>query len=46
MQLGRKLQWDPVREEFVNDAEANALLGREQREPWSIKNIDSWLNVG
>ncbi|MCC7337576.1 MAG: Gfo/Idh/MocA family oxidoreductase [Pirellulaceae bacterium] len=46
MQLGRKLQWDPVKEEFVNDAEANAFLGREQREPWSIQNIDSWLNVG
>lgn len=46
MQLGRKLQWDPAKEEFVNDAQANAMLSREQREPWSIKNIDSWLNVG
>ena len=25
VRLGRKLQWDPVREEFVNDVEANRL---------------------
>ncbi|MEI6915660.1 MAG: gfo/Idh/MocA family oxidoreductase, partial [Armatimonadota bacterium] len=33
---GRKLNWDPVKEEFVKDTEANALLTREQRKPWRI----------
>ncbi len=46
MQLGRKLRWDPRREIFPDDDQANAMLQREQREPWSINNIDSWLNVG
>ena len=36
MLLGRKLTWDPVREEFVNDEEANRLRARHMREPWSI----------
>ena len=31
MKLGRKLTWDPVKEEFVNDAEANALRFRQPR---------------
>jgi predicted dehydrogenase len=46
MQLGRKLEWDPDKEEFLNDAAANALLSREQREPWTLDNVDSWINVG
>ena len=46
MQLGRPLVWDPDREEFPGDAEANAMLERTQREPWSLANIDSWINVG
>jgi predicted dehydrogenase len=33
-QLRRALRWDPSREEFVNDAEANRLRGRENRAPW------------
>jgi hypothetical protein len=36
MLLGRKLTWDPVREEFVGDEEANRLRARHMREPWSI----------
>jgi predicted dehydrogenase len=28
------LQWDPQRQEFLNDADANALLGRTRRQPW------------
>ena len=43
MLLGRKLRWDPQAERFVDDAEANAMLSRKQREPWTIANIDSWL---
>ena len=32
--LGRKLRWDPERETFPDDAEANAMLQRPMREPW------------
>ena len=39
IQLGRKLKWDAVKEEFVGDKEANALLGREQRKKWSYETI-------
>lgn len=31
MKLGRTLRWDPDREEFPNDPEANALCAREPR---------------
>ena len=31
MKLGRKLTWDPVKEQFVDDAEANALCARKPR---------------
>jgi predicted dehydrogenase len=34
--LGRKLTLDPVREEFVNDDEANRLRSRAAREPWIV----------
>ena len=43
MLLGRKLKWDPQAERFVGDDQANAMLSRKQREPWTIANIDSWL---
>jgi len=33
---GRALTWDPVREEFQNDREANALRSRAAREPWQV----------
>ena len=36
MRLGRKLRWDPVRETFPGDAEANAWLSREQRKGYEI----------
>jgi len=35
-QLGRKLQWDPVKERFINDPEANRLLSRSMRSPWHL----------
>ncbi|MBT8185518.1 MAG: Gfo/Idh/MocA family oxidoreductase [Eudoraea sp.] len=34
MQFDRKLDWDPEKEVFINDDEANALLRREQRMPY------------
>lgn len=34
MKLPRKLYWDPVRERFKNDDEANAMLSRPQRYPY------------
>jgi predicted dehydrogenase len=37
MMLGRKLTWDPAAERFANDAEADSMLGRKQREPWTLK---------
>jgi hypothetical protein len=36
MRLGRPLQWDPVKEEFVNDDPANRLLGGVQRQEWRL----------
>lgn len=36
MRLGRKLRWDPDKEQFVNDAEANRLLKPVMREPWRL----------
>jgi predicted dehydrogenase len=33
-QLRRMLRWDPQREEFVDNAEANRLRSRENRAPW------------
>jgi predicted dehydrogenase len=34
--LGRKLTFDPVKEAFVGDAEANRLRSRAMREPWTV----------
>ena len=35
IRLARKLNWDPAREQFVNDAAADKWLAREQRKPWT-----------
>jgi predicted dehydrogenase len=43
MMLGRKLRWDPGHETFPGAPEANAMLTRKQREPWTIANIDKWI---
>ena len=37
MRLGRKLSWDPRKELFVGDDEANAWLSRKQRQPYELK---------
>ncbi len=36
MRLGRKLRWDPVKEDFIGDDQATAMLSRKQREPYTI----------
>lgn len=39
MKLPRKLYWDPVKEKFKNDDEANAMLSRPQRYPYGTTNV-------
>jgi predicted dehydrogenase len=39
MTLKRKLLWDPAKEEFVNDVEANKLRSREERDPWKLDKL-------
>jgi len=39
MKLPRKLNWNPVTEKFINDAEANAMLYRTQRAPYGTNYI-------
>lgn len=36
LKLGRPLSWNPNKEEFENDAEANALLSRPQRQGFEV----------
>ena len=36
VELGRPLQWDPQAERFIGDDEANDLLSRPYRAPWSV----------
>jgi hypothetical protein len=36
MWLKRDMRYDPVKEEFINDPEANRLRSRAMREPWMI----------
>ncbi len=36
MLTGRKIKWDPEKEEIIGDPEASALLGRSYREPWVL----------
>jgi hypothetical protein len=36
MKLGRKLHWDPVKEVFIDDADANRMLSRAMRSPWRL----------
>ncbi|MBI4600814.1 MAG: Gfo/Idh/MocA family oxidoreductase [Planctomycetes bacterium] len=37
MRLGRKLRWDPAKEAFEGDAEADGLRSRPMRAPWTLE---------
>ncbi len=41
MLLGRKLRWDPAKEDFIGDDEASAMRSRQQREPYTIERLTS-----
>lgn len=36
MLLGRKVRWNPDREQFINDAQAQRMTDRAMREPWRL----------
>ena len=35
LQLGRTLEYDPVKQEFINDEEANRLIDQPMRSSWA-----------
>jgi hypothetical protein len=39
MKLGRKLAWDPVKEVFIGDDQANSMRSRPQRSPYGIDRV-------
>ncbi|GGM75132.1 NADH-dependent dehydrogenase [Dyadobacter beijingensis] len=39
MKLGRKVKWDPKKEQFINDKEATAMLSRPQRGKYGTNNV-------
>src|ERR1035441_9942049 len=39
MKLGRKLRWNPDKEVFAGDDEANAMRSRPQRAPYGTDNV-------
>jgi len=39
LKLNRKLEWDPLKESFINDAVAEKMKKREMREKWSYSKI-------
>lgn len=39
MKLDKKIEWDPENEVITNDAEANALLTKDMREPYVLPGV-------
>jgi len=42
VRLKRKLRWDPVKEEFIGDEQANRRLSKPARSPWRLEVSDSF----
>ena len=38
-ELGRRLHWDPEKEQFAGDDQANALISRAQRKPYQLPPV-------
>ena len=38
-ELGRKLKWDPAKEQFVDDAEANTYVSRPRRKGYELPEL-------
>ncbi len=36
IRLGRKVHWDPVKEEFIGDEQATRMMARPPRSPWRL----------
>ena len=45
MKLGRPLTWDAKAEQFVNDAQANAMLSRPERGPYGAARLVASLKA-
>ena len=45
MKLPRTLYWDPENERFKNDDEANAMLSRPRRHPYTIEMVEDLPSV-
>jgi len=39
LRTGRQLTWNPTKEEFVGDEDANGYLAREMRQPWGYDSV-------
>jgi len=39
LRLGRKLKWDPAKEQFTGDKDAGKWIAREQRKPWTYDAV-------
>jgi len=44
MLLKRKLHWDPAKEQFVGDDEADRMLSRPMRAPWTLPSVRKEVN--
>jgi len=40
MRIGRRLKYDPAKEQFIDDDKANTMLSRTQRRPYGTNYID------
>lgn len=41
VRIGRKLTWDPVKENIVGDPDAAAMLDRPYRGPWALPTVNA-----